>query len=163
MSETQAAPKGLTLGKWIVILIVGAALGGALMVREIGMQQWEVSKQYYREHVSVLQGFDSLHRAIRAGLSSQEALERVEALEAQLGSPVNGRTSLTMTRERDYLDTVRRWAKGEAPLQDVEGAFGVLVGRIALESESLKDQPYQFATSPLPGTVPVVEKKRRMI
>jgi hypothetical protein len=164
MSEKTATPKrGMTLGKWIVIGLIAAGLGAALMVREVGMQQWEASKQFYREHTTVLAAIDSLQREIRGGLSPDAALARVAELEPRLKDAINGRTYFTLSREQDYLNAVSRWAKGEAPIAEVESAFGVLVGRIALESESLKDAPFQFATSPQPGTVPVIERKRRMI
>lgn len=164
MTQTEnAASRGMTAGKWIVILMLGAGLGAGLMVRQVGMQQWEVSKQFYREHTPVLSAFDTLQRQIRDGLSPQDALARVAELEPLLVKAVNGRTYFTLSREQDYLNAVRRWAQGESPISEVESAFGVLVGRIALESESLKDAPFQFATSPQPGTVPVIERKRRMI
>lgn len=164
MTETDLKPRGgMTLGKGIVIGMLTAALGAALAVREIGMQQWELSKQYYREQVDVFEGIDALQREIRAGLAPAQAVARVEALDAQLDQPINGRTSLTLTRQKEYFDAVRRWAKGESPVREVEEAFGVLVGRLALESESLKDEPFRFATSPEPGTVPVITKKRRLI
>lgn len=164
MTETQTAPRrGMTLGKWIVVIMLAAGLGAAFLVRQVGMQQWELSKQFYREHVSVLQTIDGLHRQIRSGLAPEQALATVAELEPQLRDAINGRTYFTLSREQDYLDAVTRWAKNEAPLTEVESAFGVLVGRIALEAESLKDQPFQFATSPEPGTVPVIEKKRRFI
>jgi len=164
MSETQTVPKrGMTLGKWIVVIMLAAGLGAAFMVRQVGMQQWELSKQFYREHVTVLQTIDTLHRQIREGLPAETALAKVAELEPRLKNAINGRTYFTLSREQDYLAAVTRWAKGEAPLSEVESAFGVLVGRIALESESLKETSFRFATSPQPGTVPVVEKKRRYI
>lgn len=164
MSETQTAPKrGMTLGKWIVVIMLAAGLIAAFLVRQVGLQQWELSKQFYREHVTVLQTIDTLHRQIREGLPAEGALAKVAELDPQLKNAINGRTYYTLSREQDYLATVTRWAKGEAPLTEVESAFGVLVGRIALEAESLKEQPFMFATSPQPGTVPVISKKRRYI
>lgn len=164
MSETLSAPKrGMTLGKWIVVLMLAAGIGAAFVVREVGMQQWELSKEFYRQHITVLATIDGLQQEIRSGLSPEQALAKVAELEPQLRNAINGRTYFTLSREQDYLDAVTRWAKGEAKLDEVESAFGVLVGRIALEAESLKDAPFQFATSPQPGTVPVITKKRRFI
>ena len=164
MTETTSpAPRGMTAGKWIVLIMLALGIAAAFAVREVGMQQWELSKQFYREHVSVLTQIDTLQKAIRDGLPASEALEKVADLEPQLKDAINGRTYFTLSREQDYLAAVTRWAKGEAPISEVESAFGVLVGRIALEAESLKDVPFQFATSPQPGTVPVIEKKRRFI
>ena len=153
----------MSLGKGIVIAMLAAGLGAGLLVRQVGMQQWELSKQFYREHAAVLAEIDALHRSIRAGLAPTAAAERADALEPRLIAAINGRTYFTLARERDYLDAVRRWKRSEGSLSDVEGAFGVLVGRIALESESLQDAPFRFATVPLPGTVPIVERKRRMM
>ncbi len=164
MSETLSAPKrGMTLGKWIVVIMLAAGIGAAFLVREVGMQQWELSKQFYRQHTTVLTQIDGLQKEIRGGLSPEAALAKVAELEPQLRNAINGRTYFTLSREQDYLDAVTRWAKGEAKVDDVESAFGVLVGRIALESESLQDAPFQFATAPQPGTVPVITKKRRFI
>ncbi len=164
MTETMPAPKrGMTLGKWIVLIMLGLGIAAAFAVREVGMQQWELSKKFYREHVSVLTEIDTLQKAIRDGLPAEKALAKVAELEPQLRDAINGRTYFTLSREQDYLAAVTRWAKGEAPITEVESAFGVLVGRIALESESLQDAPFQFATSPQPGTVPVISKKRRFI
>lgn len=164
MSEKTIAPRrGMTLGKWIVVIMLAAGIGAAFLVRHFGLQQWELSKQFYREHVTVLQTIDALHAEIRGGLAADTALVKVSELEPQLRNAINGRTYFTLAREQDYLDAVSRWAKGEAPLTEVESAFGVLVGRIGLEAESLKDRPFQFATAPQPGTVPVISKKRRYI
>jgi C4-dicarboxylate-specific signal transduction histidine kinase len=153
----------MTLGKWIVVIMLAAGIGAAFLVREVGMQQWELSKEFYRQHTTVLATIDGLQQDLRAGLSPEQALAKVAELEPQLRNAINGRTYFTLSREQDYLNAVTRWAKGEAKLDEVESAFGVLVGRIALESESLKDAPFQFATSPQPGTVPVITKKRRFI
>lgn len=164
MSEKTIAPRRrMTLGKWIVVIMLAAGIGAAFLVRHFGLQQWELSKQFYREHVTVLQTIDALHAEIRGGLAADTALVKISELEPQLRNAINGRTYFTLAREQDYLDAVSRWAKGEAPLTEVESAFGVLVGRIGLEAESLKDRPFQFATAPQPGTVPVISKKRRYI
>lgn len=163
-TPTPSAPqRGLTLGKWIVLIMIGCGLLAALAVRQVGMRQWELSKEFYRAHVPVLTQLDALQRDLRAGMPPEKALEKVAELEPQLRNAINGRTYYTLAREQDYLDAIKRWAAGDAPISEVESAFGVLVGRIALESESLKDTPFQFATSPQPGTVPVIEKKRRFI
>lgn len=161
--KTRAPRRGMSLGKWIVIGMFAAGFTAALLVREVGMQQWELSKQFYREHVTVLSQIDQLQQELRDGLPPSMALSRVAQLEPQLRNAINGRTYFTLSREQDYLETVKRWASGEAPLSEVESAFGILVGRIALEAESLEDAPFHFATSPQPGTVPVIEKKRRFI
>ncbi|GEM_PF-2437514 len=164
MSQNSTTSKrGIPLGKVIVLGILAAGLGAGLMVRQVGMQQWELSKQFYREHTTVLRAIDALQGEIRQGLPPAAALVKVSEIAPGLRNAINGRTYYTLSREQDYLDTVSRWANSEAPLRDVEGAFGVLVGRIALESESLQDAPFRFATVPEPGTVPVIERRRRMI
>lgn len=153
----------MTLGKWIVIAMLTAGVGAGLAVREVGMQQWELSKQFYRGNAGLLAEIDALQRELRAGLAREAAATRAAGLEPRLGPAINGRTYYTLSRERDYLDALQRWSRGEGELSEVESAFGVLVGRIALESESLQETAFRFATAPLPGTVPVVERKRRFM
>lgn len=134
-------------GRWVVGLLVLATLAGGLLLRWVGLSQWEATLAFYESQRPVLQEIERVHADLRVGRRDPARLTALQE-RIQEFKPLNGRTRLTRTRQLEYVEAA---SKGLAP---AEKAYGVLVGRLGLEFKN-----YRFTTAPAAGTVPPVTKR----